>query len=134
LTLWRGNFEPIIVPFEAFPATANGIRPDFAKFAVIDYGQTLKFGEYESDVEPVLFEYAPDFRRELKQRRFRDEQTLGASIRRLRKMRRLTRHDFEGVNPKTLARIEHGETQPRSETLARIADTLQVPVDELGNY
>lgn len=135
LTLWRGNFHPVVVPFEAFPPTGNGVRPQFNKFSVTDYGRTLKFGEYESAADVVLFEYAPDFRRRLKQTRFAKEQSLGASIRRLRKLRRLTLKDFGDVDPKTLARIEHGEVQrPRSETLKRIAKTLRVPHDELRSY
>jgi hypothetical protein len=135
LTLWRGNLSPVVVPFEAFPPTGNGIRPEFDKFSVIDYGRTLRFGEYESAADAVLFEFAPDFRRRLKQTRFAKEQTLGASIRRLRKQRRLTLNDFDDVDPKTLARIEHGKVQnPRSETLRQIARTLRVPQDELGSY
>jgi len=135
LTLWRGNFHPVVVPFEAFPATGNGVRPQFNRFSVTDYGRTLKFGEYESAADVVLFEYAPDFRRRLKQTRFAKEQSLGASIRRLRKQRRLTLNDFGDVDPKTLARIEHGKVQrPRSETLKQIAKTLRVPQDELRSY
>lgn len=135
LTLWRGNLSPVVVPFEAFPPTGNGIRPKFDKFSVTDYGRTLKFGDYESSADVVLFEFAPDFRRRLKQTRFAKEQSLGASIRRLRKLRRLTLDDFEDVDPKTLARIEYGKVQkPRSETLRQIAKTLRVPQEELASY
>jgi DNA-binding XRE family transcriptional regulator len=135
LTLWRGNLSRVVVPFEAFPPTGNGIRPKFDKFSVTDYGRTLRFGDYESSADAVLFEFAPDFRRRLKQTRFAKEQSLGASIRRLRKQRRLTLNDFEDVDPKTLARIEHGKVQnPRSETLRQIAKKLRVPQDELGSY
>jgi DNA-binding XRE family transcriptional regulator len=135
LTLWRGNFHPVVVPFEAFPATGNGIRPQFNKFSVTDYGRTLRFGDYQSAADVVLFEYAPDFRRRLKQARFAQEQTLGASIRRLRKQRRLTLNDFGDVDPKTLARIEHGKVQrPRLETLKQIAKILRVSHDELASY
>lgn len=135
ITLWRGNFEPIIVPFDAFRPTANGIRPAFAKFSVEDYGQTLKFGDYESDSAPVLYEFASDFRRRLKQSRIAGEKTLGASIRRLRQQKRMTRNDFGEVDPKTLARIEQGKvTTPREDTLAAIARELGVERDELGEY
>ena len=135
LTLWRGNLTPVVVPFEAFPPTGNGLRPKFDKFSVTDYGRTLKFGDYESSADAVLFEFAPDFRRRLKQTRFAKEQTLGASIRRLRKQRRMTLNDFDDVDPKTLARIEHGKVQnPRHDTLRQIAKKLRVPEDELGSY
>jgi hypothetical protein len=135
LTLWRGNLSPVVVPFEAFPPTGTGIRPKFDKFSVTDYGRTLKFGDYESLADAVLYEFAPDFRRRMKQTRFAKEQSLGASIRRLRKQRRLTLDDFDEIDPKTLARIEHGKVQnPRPETLRQIAKTLRVPQDELANY
>ena len=48
----------------------------------------------------------PEFRRRLKKIRMAGDQSLGASIRRLRKQRQMTRHDFPGIDPKTLARIE----------------------------
>lgn len=135
VTLWRGNLESVTVPFDAFPATANGVRPDFKKFSVMEYGQTLKFGAYESDSEPILFEFAPDFRRRLKQARYAGEQTLGASIRRLRRQKRKTRRDFTNVDPKTIARIEGGKINtPRASTLEAIAKTLGVKRTELGDY
>jgi len=135
VTLWRGNLESVTVPFDAFPATANGIRPDFRKFSVVEYGHTVKFGAYESDSQPILFEFAPDFRRRLKQARFAEEQSLGASIRRLRRQKRKTRHDFRDIDPKTIARIEEGKIKkPRSATLEVIATTLGVKQTELGDY
>lgn len=135
VTLWRGNFDSIVVPFDAFPATGNGIRPDFKKFSVIEYGQTVKFGEYESASEAILFEFAADFRRRLKQTRFAQEQTLGASIRRLRRQKRLSRSDFGNLDPKTIARIESGMSRsPRGSTLEAIAEILGVKRDELGEY
>lgn len=135
LTLWRGNLSPVVVPFEAFPPTGDGMRPKFDKFSVTDYGRTLKFGDYESSADAVLFEFAPDFRRRLKQTRFAKEQSLGASIRRLRKQRRLTLNDFGNIDSKTLARIEYGKVQtPRSETLKQIAKILRVPPEELASY
>lgn len=78
---------------------------------------------------------ASDFRRRLKQSRIAGEKTLGASIRRLRQQKRMTRNDFGEVDPKTLARIEQGKvTTPREDTLAAIARELGVERDELGEY
>jgi hypothetical protein len=131
LTLWRGNLDPVVVPLEAFPPTGNNIRPEFDKFSVMDYGRTLRFGEYESAADVVLYECDSDFRRRLNQTRFAKEQTLGASIRRLRKQRGLTLNDFGDVDPKTLARIERGQVQrPRPETLKQVAKILGVSHDE----
>jgi hypothetical protein len=135
VTLWRGDFDSITFPFEAFPPTANGIRPNFDKFSIVDYGHALRFGDYESDSEAVLFEYAPDFRQRLKRNRLAKEQSLGASIRRLRKQKRSTRNDFERVDPKTLARIELGEVKtPRVSTLKEISRVLGVSQTQLRSY
>ena len=135
VTLWRGDLTPVVVPFGAFPPTANGIRPDFEQFSVIDGGYTLKFGNYESASDAVLYEYDPEFRRRMKQARFAKEQTLGASIRRLRRQRRLTRRDFGDIDAKTLARVENGSVRrPRVETLTKIAKRLGVSPEELGCF
>src|ERR1700729_952100 len=61
VTFWRGNIEPLIVPFSAFPATANAIRPDWNEFTVADYGHTLRFGDYEAAGDSLLYDYDPEF-------------------------------------------------------------------------
>jgi Helix-turn-helix domain len=135
VTLWRGDLTPFIVPFSAFAATSNGLAPDWDRFTVTDYGHTLRFGDYEAAADAVLYEYDPEFRRRLNKSRLATEQTLGASIRRLRKQRQLTRRNFPGLDPKTLARIERGEvTKPHADTLRTIARRLRVPPDELGSF
>jgi hypothetical protein len=135
ITLWRGDLRQLIVPVEAFPKTGNDIRPNFDEFSVIDYGSTLKFGDYEAAADAVLYEYDSDFRRHLNKMRSAKEQTLGASIRRLRKQRQLTLHEFGNVGPKTLARIERGEVRkPRRSTLEAIARRLGVSVQELHTF
>lgn len=134
VTLWRGDLTPCIAPFSAFAPTASGNQPDWDRLKVTDYGNTVQFGEYESATEAVLYECDTDFRRRLKKARSASEQTLGASIRRLRKQRRLTRKDFHGLDPKTLTRIERGEVAPRAGTLAKIAERLGVSPDRLGEY
>lgn len=135
VTLWRGDLMPFIVPFSAFAPTSNGIAPDWDRFTVTDYGHTLRLGAYEAAADAVLYEYDLEFRRQLNKTRLATEQTLGASIRRLRKQRQLTRHDFPGLDPKTLARIERGEvTKPQADTLRTIAKRLRVPADELGSF
>jgi hypothetical protein len=135
VTLWRGSFEPLVVPFSGFPATANGIRPDWREFTVTDYGHTLRFGHYEAATDSILYDYDPEFRRRQNKLRRATERTLGASIRRLRRQRQLTRHDFKGLDPKTLARIERSEVaKPHRDTLKLIADRLGIKPDELGSY
>ena len=135
VTLWRGNLEPLVVPFAAFPATANGIEPNWKKFAIADYGHTLRFGDYEAATDSILYDYDVEFRRSQNKLRKATERTLGASIRRLRQQRQLTRNDFDRLDPKTLARIERSEVaKPHQDTLKLIADRLGVKPEELGSY
>lgn len=135
ISLWKGDLKPLIVPFDAFPPTGNGVRPDFKSFSVADYGSTLKFGDYEAGADAVLYEFDPEFRRQLKKRRFAQDKSLGGSIRRLRMQRQLTRGEFPGIDQKTLARIENGAVKnPHPETLASIAKRLGVRADDLESY
>lgn len=48
LTLWRGDAVKIKVPLSVFESSGDGIEPDFTRFSVIDYGQTVRFGDYEA--------------------------------------------------------------------------------------
>lgn len=135
VTLWRGNFEAMVVPFRSFPATANNVRPDWKRFSVADYGHTLRFGDYEAATDSILYDFDSDFRRRHNKLRKASERNLGASIRRLRNQRQLTRNDFPGLDPKTLARIERNEVRkPQRDTLQSIAERLGVEVTELGSY
>jgi len=104
VTLWRGSLEATVVPFSAFPATANGIRPNWNAFTVADYDHTLRFGDYEAATDSILYDFDREFRRRQNKLRTASEQTLGASIRRLRKQRQLTRNDSPSLDPRTLAR------------------------------
>nr|WP_293299582.1 helix-turn-helix domain-containing protein [Allomuricauda sp.] len=62
---------------------------------------------------------------------------LGQSICVLRKSKGLTQEklaDSAQINLRTLQRIEKGHTNPHGETLKRIADALEVPMDELMEH
>jgi hypothetical protein len=136
ITLWRGNLESLTVPFSAFPKPGDGTKPDFSKFAVIDYGQTIQFGPYEAAADAILYEFEPDYRRRIKKEREVTEQSFGASLRRLRKQRGLTHEDFApAVASKTVARIEQGQvTRIQQRTLQALAHRLGVSPEELGSF
>ena len=136
ITLWRGNLEPLTVPFSAFEKSGDGIVPDFEMFSVTDSGQTVRFGDYEAAADAVLYEFDPDFRRHVSRERRLSERTFGASLRRLRKQRGLRREDFEpNVAAKTIARIEQGLVHRiQKDTLNSIADRLRVKVGEIESY
>lgn len=136
ITFWRGNLEPLTVPFSAFETSGDGISPDFTAFSMTDSGQTIRFGEYEAATDALLYELDPEFRRRLTKRRQQSERSFGASVRRLRKQRGLRRTDFEpDITSKTIARIEQGKVQRiHKRTLEAIAQTLRVTPDEIETF
>jgi hypothetical protein len=136
ITLWRGNLESLTVPFAAFEPSGDGLAPDFNRFAVTDYGQTIRLGHYESAADALLYEFDPDYRRRIARERQRSERSLGASLRRLRKQRGLRREDFQPqISAKTIARIEQGQIRRlQQRTRDAIAQRLAVSPQELETY
>lgn len=131
----RGSLETIVLPESAFSGFGNAPAPDFAALRVEDGGQTLQAGEFEAAFDALLYEHDPDYRRRLKQQRRVSEQSLGASVRRLRLQRGLRQSDFAEISGKEITRIERGEVKkPRGETLKLIAKRLGVPVKALEEY
>lgn len=134
LMLYRGNLERLVVPLESF-AASGGVRPDFGRLAIGEYGHSVRLGEYEAAADAILYEHDPIYRRAAKKRVLAAQDGLGASIRRLRLQRGLSRADFPGLSEKQVARIERGDTaRPRTSTLRRFAERLGVEVEELGSY
>lgn len=109
VVVWRGNFSKVVVPKSWFAPSGTNPKPDFDKFSIIDYGQTLKFGVYEAAFDALLYECDPDYRRRLNQKRRAEDQGFGASLRRLRIQKKLRRTDFAPLSEKTVARIERGK-------------------------
>lgn len=136
VTLWRGNLQTITVPFAAFAKSGDGTAPDFDKFSVIDYGQTIRLGDYEAAADALLYEFDAEFRRRTKSQRQATEQSFGASLRRLRKQRGLTRDDFgPDLSAKTIARIENGEVRRvQAKTLSALSKHLSVSVAEIESF
>ena len=137
ITLWRGSFEPLSVPFSAFTPSGSGVAPDFNKFRVTDYGQTIQLGPYEAATESLLYEFDPDYRRRIGRERRESEQSFGAALRRLRKQRGLRREDFAPLSAKTIARIEQGkESLDHLHTRTRgiLSQKLGVKAEEIGTF
>lgn len=136
ITLWRGCLTPLTVPFSAFEKSGDGTELDFARFAVTDFGQTVRLGRYEAAADAILYKFDPDYRRRISRVRRQSERSFGASLRRLRKQRGLRREDFEPeIAGKTIARIEQGIVQQvHKKTLTAIARRLRVTPEEIGSY
>lgn len=133
--LYRGNLERVVVPFEWFRRSSRGARPDFAQPLVIDSGQSVRLGAaYEAATDAILYEFATDYRKRLKEVRLREDRSFGSSLRRLRLQRRLGRGEL-GLSAKEVARIERGEvSKPHARTLAALAKHLKVKPDEIATY
>ena len=134
LTLVRGDFSRLTVPLKIFIA-AGPAKPDLRRFAVDDYGNAVRFGDYEASAHSVLFRVDLDYRRRVNKQRKAEEKGFGPSLRRLRLLRGLSRTDIPGVASKTIARIERGETgKSQGETLKKIAQALDVRPEEIESY
>lgn len=136
VTFWRGDLEPLTVPFAAFKPSGDGTKPDFNDFSVIDSGQTVRLGRYEAAVDAILYEYDPAYRRAIAKKRLEEDQSFGAALRRLRKQRGLRRNDFEpDVSEKTIARIEQGKVRRiQRKTLEALAKRLHVKPEEIASF
>ncbi len=135
ILLYRGNVEPLVVPASWFTNANSKAKPDLGALAVTDYGQTVRFGEFEASTDSILYEFDSAYRRRAKKRALDNDSSLGASVRRLRLQRGISREDFRSLTAKAIARIERNEVaKPHASTLAIIARTLGVPLDALGTY
>lgn len=136
VTLWRGNLEPLIVPFSAFEISGAGTAPDFQDLSIIDCGQTLKLGEYEAAVDAILYEFDAKYRRTISRKRRLEDRSFGAALRRLRLQKGLRREDFSpDLAAKTVARIEQGEVKKiRKSTLESLARRLNVEPGQIKYY
>lgn len=136
VTFWRGNFQTITVSMTSFEKSGDGTVPDFSKLLITDGGQSVQLGKYEAAVSAILYEFDPEYRRRIGKLRERNEQSFGASLRRLRKQKGLKRDDFSpNISSKTIARIELGHvTQIRPKTLGLLAKRLGVKVEEIGQF
>ena len=134
LGLWRGNLAVVVVPMSVFPER-SGVAADPSRLSIEDCGQTIRMGDYEASIDAILQDRDPIHRCRARKRMIREEQTLGASVRRLRLARAVRRADFPGLDEKTLARIERGEVaKPQGTTLQIIAKRLGVTVGAIETF
>ncbi len=133
--LYRGSLEPLVVPLTWFRARPGGPKPDTARLAITDYGQTVRLGAYEAATDAILYEFDNAYRRCAKKRQLERDRSFGGALRRLRLQKNLLRTDFPGLTAKEIARIERREIKrPHPRTLAILANRLGVPADEIAKY
>ena len=135
VVLHRGNLEPLVVPAGVFKPNPRGPRPDFSRLEVIDFGQTVRLGEYETAADAILYEVDADYRRRTKRRQLEADRSLGGALRRLRLQKGIARGDFPGLSAKEIARIERGEIErPHAVTMDMLAKRLGVRAAEISAY
>jgi hypothetical protein len=135
VALVRGDRSTVLVPFSYFHPAGDGAKPDFKQLALNDYGNTIRLGDYEASADGILYEHDADYRRRAGKARRDNEQSFGASLRRLRIQRRLRRSDFPEISTKTIARIERNEiSKPRGKTLEALAARLGVGRGDIETY
>ena len=121
VALWRGDFTMFTAQLEWFRAP-GAPEPDPTRLSIEDYGRTLRMGDYEASFDAVLYEHDAAARRRMRARMRKKDRTLGGSIRRLRELRGMRRHEFGEIDEKTIARIERGEVKrPQRATPKAIA-------------
>ncbi len=103
LVLYRGSLERVVVPFSWFRSASRNTKPNFNDFEVIDNGQTVRLGKYEAAVDAILYEFDPEARARLKDNLVQRDTSFGGALRRLRLQRGVSRDDFSGIAPKTIA-------------------------------
>ena len=135
LILYRGDFTSLLVPFAWFEPRPTVGPPNWARFQVTDFGQTLRMGEYEVATDAILYEFDPAFRQRAKKRLLEQDDSFGGALRRLRLQRGLRQSDFPPLSVKEVARIERGEvSKPHRNTLLTLASRLGVEPDAIADY
>jgi hypothetical protein len=135
LALTRGNLKTITVSWSMFNSSGDGVDPEFNRLSLTDYGHTVCLGSYEAASDAILYEADPEYRRKTRKKLLAQEKTFGASLRRLRIQKGLSRNDFAPLSSRTIARIERSEVEkPHGETLRTITARLGVKAEEIESY
>lgn len=134
VALIRGDVTMLAVPLSIFRPN-KVTRPDPARLAFTDYGQTVCLGDYEASADSILYEVDPGYRARINADRRAKQKTFGACLRKLRQQRMLTRGDFAPISAKTIARIERDEIErPHGKTLKFLCQRLEVEPEKIETY
>lgn len=61
LVLFRGDGTSVIAPFKMFVPNLK-TSPDFEALDIIDFGHTVKLGEYEASTRSILIDLDPEYK------------------------------------------------------------------------
>ena len=135
IVIVRANLERRVVPWAWFRPSGDGTLPHFGDVEVIDSGLAIRLGSYEASMDAILYEFDRDYRARDRRRQVATDVSFGASLRRLRIQRGVSRDGFPGISGKEIGRIERGDVvRPHGATIRVIADTLGVEPAEIETY
>lgn len=132
VTVFRADLSALCLPMHWFEQSGESGLTDMRALKIEEDGSVVKLGSRRWASHQIISSFDAHFRRTLRRLELTENDTLGGLIRRTRKERRLAREEFPGIDAKTIARIERNEImRPQRETLRLIAQTLDLPVEQL---
>ena len=129
----KADFSKLVVKMASLHTNENGPKPRFDNIEVIDFGNAIRFGQYEASMRSLLYQNDHEYRLEQKKQRLVTERSFGACLRRYRLLKSMDQTDFSSVSEKTIRRIEEG-CDPKESTKDKILNELGVKLDDLLSY
>lgn len=125
--------ETLEVEVREVKALRKASRDEVRNFEVADDGAYIYWPDLDVhlNVESVRVVLDPTLKSELMLKRQRDEQRMGAALRKIRERKGLRQADIEGVSTRQVGRIERGEVRARHATLELFA---RAHGEELNTY
>lgn len=62
VVLIKMDNSEIDVPFEWFKPTSLGVEPDFDNLSIIDFGYSIKLGQYEASSHAILYQFEIEYK------------------------------------------------------------------------
>ena len=129
----RGDFSSLIVKMDSLLPSGAGVAPHFDDVEIIDFGNAIRFGEYEASMRGLLYENDKNYRLEKKKQRLSSEKSFGACLRRYRIQKKIKQSDLKNTSEKTIRRIEEGD-KPTETTKTKILNELNIAEDDLMSF
>ena len=125
--------ETLEVEVRKVKALRKASRDEVHTFEVAEDGAYIYWPDLDVhlNVESVRVVLDPTLKSELMLARQRDEQRMGAALRKIRERKGLRQADIEGVSTRQVGRIERGEVRARHATLELFA---RAHGEELNTY
>ena len=137
---WEGDrfvvlsptFKRLRVPLEALPKLAKAKRKELQNFEIDPYGDFIYWPAHDIHMGWSQFEQAvnPQARLRVEQKNRKFNECYGRAIRTLRKSVKLSQRAIDGLNERTVRRIEQGKARATSNAIAKLARAHQMKPQE----